>query len=287
MTLQQKLTRLKKIISRYNSCLVAFSGGVDSTLLLKVASVVLPKDRILAVTANSATYPKEELLSSRSIAQRLDVRHKIIKTNELKDARFIANPFNRCYFCKYELFTELKKLAKKFKLNFVVDGSSISDKSDFRPGNSAKQELKIRSPLAKAGFTKEDIRKLSKSLGLSTWDKPSLACLASRIPYGRRISIQTLARIHQAETYLRKLGFRQARARHYNGLCRIEVLKDDIPRLISKRNLVVDKLKKLGYNYVTVDLEGYRTGSMNPALPKKYWGRFCKEGRGERSFKES
>lgn len=266
MTLQQKLARLKKIISRYNSCLVAFSGGVDSACLLKVASVVLPKDRILAVTADSATYPKVELLNARRIARLIGVRHEIIKTNELKDARFIANPVNRCYFCKYELFTALKKLAKKFQLNFVVDGSSLSDKSDFRPGNIAKQELKIRSPLSEAGFTKEDIRRLSRFFGLNTWDKPPLACLASRIPYGTQISVRLLQRINHAETYLRELGFRQARVRHYNGLCRIEVLKDDIPGLITKGNLVVDKLKKLGYNYVAVDLEGYRRGSLNEVL---------------------
>jgi len=248
------------------SVLVAFSGGVDSTLLLKVASLVLPKDKLLAVTANSAAYPKEELLNASSIARRLGVRHKVIATYELKEKSFIANPVNRCYFCKYELFSSLRNLAKKFKLNFVVDGTSLSDKSDFRPGDKAKQELKVRSPLFEAGFTKEDIRKLSKSLGLGTWDKPTLACLASRIPYGTKISHQILKRINRAETHLRHLGFREVRLRHYNGLCRIEVSKNDIPRLISKRNRVVDKLKKLGYNYVTLDLEGYRTGSMNEVL---------------------
>lgn len=231
--------------------------------------MVLPKEKILAVTACSPTYPKEELLFSKSIARSLGVRHKIIKTYELKDKRFIANPVNRCYFCKIELFTGLKGIAIKSKLNFVLDASNVSDKLDFRPGNMAKQELKIRSPLQETGFTKVDIRKLSKKLGLITWDKPSLACLASRIPYGQRISSELLGRINQAEVYLRRLGFKQVRLRHYNGLCRIEVLKNDICRLISKRNLVVDKLKKLGYNYITIDLEGYRSGSMNPALPKK------------------
>lgn len=269
MTLDKKLARLKKIILKYRSCLVAFSGGVDSTFLLKVCSMVLPKEKILAVTAYSPTYPKEELLFSKSIARNLRIRHNVIKTDELKDKRFIANPVNRCYFCKIELFARLKGIAIKSKLNFVLDASNVSDKKDFRPGNMAKQKLKIRSPLQEAGFTKLDIRKLSKKLRLITWDKPSLACLASRIPYGRRITSSLLDRINQAELYLRHMGFKQVRLRHYNGLCRIEVLKNEICRLISKRNLVVDKLKKLGYNYITIDLEGYRSGSMNPTLPKK------------------
>ena len=266
MTLRQKLNRLKKLILKYDSCLIAFSGGVDSTLLLKVASLVLPKDKILAVTAYSSTYPKEELLDSQSIARKLGVRHKVIKTYELKDERFISNPVNRCYFCKRELFSKLKALASKFKLNFVLDGSSVSDKSDFRPGNKAKQELKVRSPLAEAGFTKEDIRKLSKLLALSTWNKPSLACLASRIPYDTRISCGLLNNVNRAETYLRKMGFKQVRLRHYNGLCRIEVAKNDIRRMVSKREKIIDGLKKIGYNYITLDLEGYRTGSLNEML---------------------
>jgi len=266
MTLRQKLNRLKKLILKYDSCLIAFSGGVDSTLLLKVASLVLPKDKILAVTAYSPTYPKEELLDSQSIARELGVRHRVIKTYELKDERFVSNPVNRCYFCKRELFSKLKYIASKFKLNFVLDGSSVSDNSDFRPGNKAKQELKVRSPLAEAGFTKEDIRKLSKLLALSTWNKPSLACLASRIPYDTRISCGLLNNVNRAETYLRKLGFKQVRLRHYNGLCRIEVAKNDIRRMVSKREKIIDGLKKIGYNYITLDLEGYRTGSLNEML---------------------
>lgn len=268
MTLKQKLARLKKIILNYRSVLIAFSGGVDSTFLLKVASEVLPKDKVLAVTATSPTYPKKELLFSKTIAGGLGARHRIIKTHELKDKKFISNPINRCYYCKRELFSRLKKMAKKFKLNFVLDASNTSDKSDFRPGNIAKKELKIHSPLEKAGLTKDDIRHLSRRLGLITWDKPSLACLASRIPYGSRISSQSLVRINQAEQYLKRIGFEQVRLRHYNGLCRIEVLKKDIPRLINRREQIVDKLRKLGYNYITVDLEGYRTGSMNEVIKK-------------------
>jgi uncharacterized protein len=266
MDLKQKFTRLKDIIKRCDSCVVAFSGGVDSTFLLKVVSLVLPKGKILAVTANSPTYPEEELISAKNIARRLRVSHRIINTREFKDKRFVSNTVSRCYFCKKELFSRLKDIAKRFDLNFVFDASSVSDRSDFRPGNLAKKELKIRSPLMEAGFSKEDIRKFSRSLGLSTWNKPSLACLASRIIYGTKITPELLKRINQGEDYLRKMGFRQVRVRHYNGLCRIEVLKDDIPRLINKRNQVIDKFKGMGYNYLTVDLEGYRTGSMNEAL---------------------
>ncbi|MFH1413725.1 MAG: ATP-dependent sacrificial sulfur transferase LarE [Candidatus Omnitrophota bacterium] len=260
----KQLAGLKKIISGYGSCLVAFSGGVDSTFLLKVASLVLPNSKILAVTANSPTYPEEELLLSENIAKRLGVRHKIIKTSELKDKRFISNPINRCYYCKKELFKRLKRIAGAYKLNYVLDASNLTDKLDFRPGDIAGRELKIRSPLLEARLTKQDIRRLSKKLGLVTWDKPSLACLASRIPYGTQISRKLLNRVSRCENYLKRIGFRQVRLRHYNGLCRVEVLKKDIPTLINKRQQVVNRLKKFGYNYVTVDLEGYRTGSMNP-----------------------
>lgn len=250
------------------SVLIAFSGGLDSTFLLKVACGVLPRNKILAVTARSATYPEEELNFSKRIASYLSVRHKIIRTGELKDRRFIANPINRCYFCKSELFSRLKKEAAKRKLNFVLDATNASDKKDFRPGAQAKQEFRIRSPLEEAGITKPEIRFLSKRLGLVTWDKPSLACLASRIPYGRKITPGLLKRINQAEVYLRQIGFRQVRLRDYDGLCRIEVDKKDIPTLIRRRNLIVEKLKRLGYNYITVDLEGYRTGSLNEILKR-------------------
>jgi pyridinium-3,5-biscarboxylic acid mononucleotide sulfurtransferase len=152
------------------------------------------------------------------------------------------------------------------KLNFVADASNISDKKDFRPGDKAKKEFKVRSPLQEAGLTKDDIRALSKKLGLNTWNKPALACLASRIPYGKKITLDILARVNQGEEFLRQLGFKQVRLRHYNGLCRIETGKDDITRLISQRTLIVSRLKRLGYNYVTIDLEGYRTGSLNEVI---------------------
>jgi len=268
MTVQKKLASLKAIISGYGSCLVAFSGGLDSTFLLKVCSMVLPKDKLLAVTAFSATYPGSELLKTKILAEEMGVRHKVLKTAELNNKRFVSNSVKRCYFCKKELFTRLISIAGRNKLNFVLDAGNISDKKDYRPGNIAKKELKIKSPLSEAGFNKEDIRKASRNLGLRTWNKPSLACLASRIPYGTKITARLLKRIEQAEESLAGLGFRQVRLRHYNGLCRIEVDKGDIGRLLNRREAIVEKLKSLGYNYVTVDLEGYRTGSLNEVIDK-------------------
>jgi len=268
MQLKNKLFRLKKIIEGSGSCLIAFSGGTDSAFLLKVASSALPKEKIIAVTARSATYPKEELLSAKKIARLLGVKHKIIHTHELNDQRFVANPVNRCYFCKQGLFSRLKQIARKRRLKFIFDASNISDQSDFRPGAKAKKELGIRSPLEEALFSKADIRTLSKKIGLLTWDKPSLACLASRIPYGTPISRPVLERIDRAEKILRGLKFKQARVRHYQGICRIEVPKKEIARLVKQGQSLVDKFKKLGYNYITVDLEGYRTGSLNEVIKR-------------------
>ena len=262
-----KLKNLKKILSDMGSVLVAYSGGVDSTFLLKVASEVLA-DKVLAVTAVSPTYPPGELVFSRRMSAKLGAKLKIINTDELKDKRFISNTANRCYFCKKELFGKLINIARKNKLKFVCDASNLSDDRDWRPGNKAKEEFGIRSPLKEAGFNKEEIRRISRRLGLDSWDKPNLACLASRIPYGMKITPEALIRIHKAEKFLNALGFRQIRLRHYNGLCRIEVFNKDMPKLLKKRNLIVARLKSLGYNYVTLDLEGYRTGSMNEVLKR-------------------
>lgn len=262
-----KLRKLKSILQKMGSVLLAYSGGADSTFLLKVAADVLG-DKVLAVTADSPTYPAGELTFARGLCRALGVKHRTINTLELNNKNFARNPVNRCYFCKNELFRSLKEIARKNKINFVIDASNVSDKSDFRPGSIAKKKLGVRSPLQEAGITKEDVRRLSKKLGLVTWDKPALACLASRVPYGTRITQPLLKRIYQSEGYLKKMGFSQVRLRHYNGLCRIEVPKTEIRSLIDKGNQVIDKLKKIGYNYITVDLEGYRTGSLNEVIKR-------------------
>ena len=191
----------------------------------------------------------------------------MIRTRELDRQEFVANKPDRCYFCKKELFTRLKKMAAGSKLDIVADASNISDKKDFRPGAKAKNELRVRSPLQEAGFTKNDIRQASKEMGLPTWDKPSLACLASRVPYGTRISPTDLGRINKSENFIRSLGFKQVRVRHYGDMARIEVEKRDISSLSAKyASRVARHLKRLGYKYITIDLEGYRTGSLNEAI---------------------
>ncbi|PIQ86517.1 MAG: TIGR00268 family protein [Candidatus Omnitrophica bacterium CG11_big_fil_rev_8_21_14_0_20_43_6] len=268
MPLQDKFIRLKRIILAYQSTVVAFSGGQDSAFLLKVCTLLLPPDKVLAVTAVSATYPKDELAKARILAKQIGSRIKIIKTAELSNKKFTANSSQRCFFCKQELFLKLIAIAKQNKFNVVLEASNLSDKLDYRPGNIAKRQLKIKSPLVEAGFSKEDIRRLSKKLGLSSWNKPSLACLASRIPYGVKITAPLLKRIDHAEAYLNSLGFKRVRLRHHDHICRIEVDQDDLLRLFSRRKRIVERLKNLGYNYVTLDLEGYRTGSLNEVIKR-------------------
>ena len=249
------------------SVLVAFSGGVDSTLLLRVAKDVLGSE-VLAVTASSAVYPSEEMEQAKTLAQNLKARHEIIQTRELTNPKFVNNPKDRCYWCKKELFAELTSIARENDLSHVVDGSNLDDLDDFRPGMKAARELGVRSPLQEAMLTKADIRSMSKRMGLPTWSKPSLACLASRLPYGTRITRDKLVRIGRAERFLKDLGFTHIRVRHHDTIARIEVPKKDISRLVSDkpRSQIVSYFKTLGYSYVTLDLEGYRTGSMNEVL---------------------
>lgn len=259
-----KFKRLKKILRGLKSVVVAYSGGVDSTFLLKAAVVALGRENVLAVTARSETYPEKEFREAKVLAKQIGSRHKVITTSELKIKGFKSNPVNRCYYCKKELFSKLKNIAKLEKLNYCVDGTNYDDLKDVRYGRFAADELGIRSPLLKAGLTKKDIRKFSRELNLKTWDKPSFACLASRFPYKSSITREKLSVVEKAEEFLNSLGIRQVRVRHYGNLARIEVYPEDIKILLNSRNAerISQKFKKLGFLYTTVDLEGYRTGSM-------------------------
>jgi pyridinium-3,5-biscarboxylic acid mononucleotide sulfurtransferase len=268
--LQRKYDRLKHELAKMGRVLVAFSGGVDSALLLKTARDVLGRN-VLAVIATSETYPTREVRAARALARRLAVRTKVIHTEELRNPDFAANAPDRCYHCKRELFSALRGIAEREGLAFVLDGANADDRSDFRPGSRAGRELGVRSPLQKAGLSKTEIRTLSRALGLPTWNKPSLACLASRFPYHTRIEPEGLRRVGRAEEFLRRLGLRQLRVRDHGSVARIEVETGDFAKLLAPRTRVrlTRYFKKLGYTYVTMDLDGYRTGSLNEPLRRR------------------
>jgi len=266
--LETKAQRLREIFQSMGRVLVAFSGGVDSTLLLKVAQDTLGRKNVLAVTALSPLYPERELQGVKKVVQALGTNHRLIHSNELEIPGFSKNPPNRCYYCKSKLFGELLDLAKEETIPVVVEGSTLDDDRDHRPGKKAMQELGVRSPLKEAGFTKAEVRELSRALGLPTWDKPSFACLASRFPYGEEITEDGLKRVDQAEDFLFGLGFKQVRVRHYGDLARIELLTEEMGRLMNGplREKVIAHLKEMGYRYITLDLQGFRSGSMNEVL---------------------
>src|SRR3989338_7481518 len=261
-----KLKKLKEILKGLESVVVAYSGGLDSTFLLKVALDTLGRGRVLAVTARSETYPESEYRCAVRMAKELKKRNETIDTKELEIKNFRKNPVNRCYYCKSELFRRLKEMARDNGIKHVVDGANHDDLKDIRYGMKAARELGVRSPLLEAGIGKALIRRSSYSLGLATWSKPSFACLASRIPFGRKIDETTLVRVGRAEEYIRRLGLGQVRLRVHKNVARMEVDLSDFGRVIKSKRQIVKFLKGLGFTYITLDLEGYRTGSMNEPL---------------------
>lgn len=270
-----KFEKMKSLLQSYGSCLVAYSGGVDSVFLARVARDVLG-DRALAAIADSPSLPRRELQEALDLAAKFHFPVRVIKTEEFANQNYTANPANRCYFCKHELFEELTPLAKAESFAVIAYGENASDVGDFRPGAQAASEFQVRAPLKEAGLTKTEIRELSAQLGLPTADKPQMACLSSRVPYGEIVSPEKLRMIELAEYVLRDLGFHDVRVRHHEmqkqNLARIELASAEIPALLANGKLAVvaEELKKIGYAHVTLDLQGYRRGSTNEILSAKH-----------------
>jgi pyridinium-3,5-biscarboxylic acid mononucleotide sulfurtransferase len=269
MVIEQKWDHLKALLHDMHGAVLAYSGGVDSSLLLRAAAEVMGTN-LIAVTAVSETYPKGELTQAQEFARSLGVTHRIMRTEEMASEDFARNPPDRCYHCKKELFEKLRQLAATEGVSYVMDGSNADDLKDHRPGRMAAAEFSVRSPLLEAGFSKAEVRERARALGLRVWDKPSLACLSSRIPYGTRITSGLIRTIDAAEDHLRAFGFAQARVRHHGDIARIEVMPEDFAKLLSPgvTEKIAVRFRELGYVYVCLDIEGYRTGSLNEGLDR-------------------
>ncbi len=265
--MSDKLTQLQAIFREMDRALIAYSGGIDSTLVAKVAWDVLG-DRALAVTANSPSLMPEDFDDAKTQAAQMGIVHRVVETHEMENEQYTSNPVNRCYFCKSELHDTLRPLADELGYEYVVDGLNADDLLDYRPGIAAAKERGVRSPLAEVGITKLEVRELSKQLGLPWWDKPSQPCLSSRFPYGELITTEKLHRVGRAERYLRDLGYRNLRVRSDGETARIELVPEEIPGFVSKVDLptLVEAFQGFGFVYVTLDLEGYKSGKLNRVL---------------------
>jgi pyridinium-3,5-biscarboxylic acid mononucleotide sulfurtransferase len=265
--LDAKDRRLRDLLAGFDSLIIAFSGGVDSAYLAWAATQVLGASA-LCVTADSPSYPDRHRQLALRVAREFSLHHEIILTGEMERAEYRANPVNRCYYCKHELYTVLSALGRERGFDAIADGSNADDRGDYRPGRQAAREFGVRSPLDEAGLTKADIRELSHRAGLPTWDEPASACLSSRIPYHSEVTGEKLRMIERAEEVLRSLGFRVCRVRHHDRLARLEIGRDELPRALDAdvRERIVRELTEIGYQHVTIDLQGYRMGSLNEGV---------------------
>jgi uncharacterized protein len=268
MTLDEKFNKLKDSLRQMDRVIIAFSGGVDSAFLLKAASLSVP-GTVLAVTGLSESLPEEEASFAGKIAGSLNISHRTIITEELKDRNYADNPPDRCYYCKKELFSKLREIAEHENFTYILDVTNADDAADWRPGKRAAKEEGVYSPLLDAGLGKNEIRELSRSLGLPTWDKPATPCLSSRFPYGQKITAEALDRINKAESFIRSLGVKELRVRNHSETARIEVLHEVFYRIMENREKIINHLKSLGFKYVTLDLQGFRSGSSNEVLNTK------------------